>query len=112
MPVDSVVQVAQAIGVVLAALGLSAGPWIIALLAGKLLTAKAHEARVSDLKEQRDKAEARATVEHSRAEIERKRADDLASKLAEVAGEMGRTTVHLLQGIPPMAPPEGGDSGG
>lgn len=114
---EAVAQVAQTVGVILAALGLSAAPWITALLLGRLLTRKAHEDRVADLKlqavradERADKAEERAGVEYERAETERTRADGLAGKLAELAGEMGRTTVHLLKALP--SAPEGGGDGG
>lgn len=113
---ESVTAVAQGVGIILAALGLSAAPWITALLLGRLLTRKAHEDRVADLKlqatradERADKAEERAGVEYTRAETERVRADTLAGKLAELAGEMGRTTVHLLKSLPTV--PEGSDGG-
>lgn len=108
--VEIVQTVAVAIGVVLAALGLSAAPWVTALLRGGLLTRKQHEDRVADLKEQRDKAEARAGTEYERAEVERGRADAANTKLAEVAGGIGRQAVGLLDEL--RASVTGGDSGG
>lgn len=113
---DDIVRGAQSVGLILAALGLSAGPWIIALLWGRLLTRRAHEDRVADLllqakraDERADKAEARADVEHERAETERQRADRATDALTKVAGEMGRTTVHLLKSLPAS---DGGEVGG
>lgn len=106
---DSVTGVFQLAAGILGALGLSAAPWIAALLWGRLLTRKQHEDRVGDLKEQRDKAEARAGVEYERAETERGRADSANAKLAEVAGTIGSQAVGLLHEIRASA---GGDDVG
>lgn len=103
---DGVIGAAQAIGLILAALGFSAGPWIVGLLTGRLMTRSQHLDRVGDLKEALTRADARADVEHERAEVERQRADRAVDTLQAVAGEMGRTTVHMLRQLP--QPPEDG----
>lgn len=108
-------------------LGLSAAPWIAALLAGKLSTAaevariqRAHDVIVASKDAEILRIEARhaGTVErilgerdYERAakDVERARADTLAGKLAELADGMGQTAVHLLRALP--KPPGDADHG-
>lgn len=94
-----------------AALGLSPAPWIVALLAGRLVPRSWHEARISDKDEEIARVELRhqATVariqeergyERQRADTERDRADALGERLGDLANELGSTAVQLLRALP------------
>jgi hypothetical protein len=107
-------------------LGLSAAPWIAALLAGKLHTSaevghiiKAHDLAITTKDAEISRIEARhadtvgrilAERDYERAakDVERVRADTLAGKLAELADGMGQTAVHLLAALPKPRDPEHG----
>lgn len=101
----------QTLGGIIILLGFSAGPWIAALLAGKLITAGVHNGRIADKDAEIVRIEKRhdATVgrlleernyERTAKDLERGRADALADKLGEATIELGETAVHLLRALP------------
>lgn len=66
----------------LAAVGFSAAPWIVALLAGRLVTKGVYDR------------------EAKRADREQERADAAIGKLSELTTEFGETAVKLLDSLP------------
>lgn len=101
----------QTLGGVVILLGFSAGPWIAALLAGKLITKGQHDGRIADKDAEIARIEKRhdGTVsrlleernyERQAKDLERERADKLSDKLGEATIELGETAVHLLRALP------------
>lgn len=111
----------QAALAIITGLGLSAAPWIAALLAGRIMTLGQHTRRVADLDKahgelvaEKDRAIAAAERRHDATvkriveerdyeraakDAERQRSDKLADKLGDVTEEFGQTTVHLLKSL-------------
>lgn len=97
-----------------ALVGGGSAPWVAAVLAGRLMTLRQHEARTADLKaahardlEQRDKEATRLIAERDyerqAKDVERNRADANADQLHEVVAEFGQTTVSFLRALPEAA---------
>jgi len=95
----NIVQVLQGVGIVLAALGLSAGPWIVALLAGRLIPVSTVKRERDDSQKRIDSAEKAMATWQGVAERQTKRADDAILALSNLANESGTTTVHLLKSL-------------
>lgn len=106
----NIVTVLQGIGIVLAALGLSAGPWIVALLAGRLVPVSTVKRERADLISAKETAEATAVTWQGVAERQTTRGDDAIKALSALATETTNAHAHLIKALGQQ--PEGGGDGG
>lgn len=99
-------------------LGLSAAPWIAALLAGKILTIgvhreqlaakdKAYDDMLAEKNAQVARADADRDSERQGKEVERQRGDGAFRETIALAREFGATTVHLLRALPNVQDEDG-----